>query len=61
MIKEVKWEKPNLPFLNLKNYWSALYNPRKIGGGTIVRDHRGNMTYAFIIAVRICTSNQAEI
>ena len=30
MIKEVKWEKPNLPLLKLNTDGSALNNPEKI-------------------------------
>ncbi|XP_015075597.1 uncharacterized protein LOC107019727 [Solanum pennellii] len=61
MVKEVKWEKPHQPFLKLKTDGSALDNPGKIGGGGIVRDHQGNMIYAFTIPLGIGTNNQAEI
>ena len=61
LIKEVKWEKSNLPLLKLNTDGCALNNPGKIGGGGIVIYHKGNMIYAFIIPQGIGTNNQAEI
>ena len=59
MVKEVTWEKPQQPFLNLNTDGSALNNPAKIGRGGIVRYYQGNMIYAFNIPLG--TNNQAEI
>lgn len=61
MIKEVKWEKPNQPFLKLNTNGSALDNHGKIERGGIVRDHRGNMIYTLTIPQGIGTNNQVEI
>lgn len=47
--------------MKLNTDGSALDNPRKIGGGGILRDYQGKMIYAFVIPLGIGTNNQAEI
>ena len=61
MVKQEKFDKPHQPFLNLNTDARELDNPEKIGGGRIVRDHQGNMIYAFTITLGIGTKNHAEI
>lgn len=40
---------------------SAIDNPGRIGAEGIIRDHRGNIIYAFATPLGVGTSNQAEI
>ncbi|KAH0713383.1 hypothetical protein KY290_008979 [Solanum tuberosum] len=61
MVKSVKWEKPSQPVFKLNTDSSALNNPRKIGGGGILRECQGNMVYAYTIPLGIGTNNQAEL
>ncbi|WMV30204.1 hypothetical protein MTR67_023589 [Solanum verrucosum] len=60
MVRIVEWEKPSQHFLQLDTDGSALSNPRKIGGGGILRDHQGKLIYAFVIPLGTGTNNQAE-
>ncbi|XP_015168633.1 uncharacterized protein [Solanum tuberosum] len=59
-IREVKWERPPDSIYKLNTDGSALNNPGKIGGGGILRDHQGQMVYAFTIALGMGTNNMAE-
>ncbi|XP_055800325.1 uncharacterized protein LOC129869710 [Solanum dulcamara] len=50
---------PNIVKLNTDG--SAIGNPGKIEAGGIVRDHKGNLIYAFASPLGVGTNNQAEV
>ncbi|WMV32723.1 hypothetical protein MTR67_026108 [Solanum verrucosum] len=57
----VMWKTPPPSRYKLNTDCSAIYNPRKIGGGGILRDDRGYIIYAFAIPFGEGTNNQAEV
>ncbi|XP_069150536.1 uncharacterized protein [Solanum lycopersicum] len=57
----VSWNKPQEGIYKLNTDGSALPNSGKIGGGGILRDHKGNLHYAFSIPFGLGTNNIAEI
>ncbi|WMV46072.1 hypothetical protein MTR67_039457 [Solanum verrucosum] len=59
-IWQISWEKPPQNILKLNTDGSALNNPGKIGGGGILRDHKGELVYAFSIPFGNGSNNQAE-
>ncbi|WMV30190.1 hypothetical protein MTR67_023575 [Solanum verrucosum] len=59
-IWQISWEKPPQNILKLNTDGSAHNNPGKIGGEGILRDHRGELVYAFSIPFGNGSNNQAE-
>ncbi|WMV32826.1 hypothetical protein MTR67_026211 [Solanum verrucosum] len=59
-IIQVNWKTPPTDNFKLNMDGSAMNNPGKIGGGGILRDHQGNMIYAFSIPLGIGSNNLAE-
>ncbi|KAH0695796.1 hypothetical protein KY289_013278 [Solanum tuberosum] len=59
-IWQISWRKPPQNILKLNTDGSALNNPGKIGGGGILRDHTGELVYAFTIPLGSGSNNQAE-
>ena len=57
----VSWRKPQEGIYKLNTDGSALPNSGKIGGGGILRDHKGNLIYAFSIPFGLGTNNIAEM
>ncbi|XP_069152146.1 uncharacterized protein [Solanum lycopersicum] len=57
----VSWKKPALDIYKLNTDGSALNTSFKIGGGGILRDHQGQIVYAFSIPFGCGTNNIAEI
>ena len=53
------WERPLTGIYKLNTDGSAMHN--QIGGRGILRDHQGNMTYAFTISFGFGTNYVAEI
>ncbi|XP_055803454.1 uncharacterized protein LOC129872506 [Solanum dulcamara] len=60
-VTQVKWLKPASNIVKLNTDGSAIGNPEKIGAGGIVRDHKGNLIYAFASPLGVGTNNQAEV
>lgn len=60
-VTSITWKKPAADFYKLNTDGSALQNPGSIGGGGILRDHHGNLIYAFSTPFGIGTNNQAEV
>lgn len=60
-VVQVIWKKPWTNILKLNTAGSAIDNPRKIGGGDILRDYQRRMIYAFATPLGIFSINQAEI
>ncbi|PHT55029.1 hypothetical protein CQW23_03515 [Capsicum baccatum] len=60
-VTSITWIKPAADFYKLNTDGSALQNPGSIGGGGILRDHHGNLIYAFSTPFGIGTNNQAEV
>jgi len=59
-ITQVNWKTPPTDIFKLNTDGSAMNNSGKIGGGGILRDHQGNMIYAFSIPLGIGSNNLAE-
>jgi len=57
----VIWKTPPIARYKLNTDGSALHNPGKIGGGSILRDSNGVIIYAFAIPLGEGTNNQAEV
>lgn len=45
--------------VKLNSDGSAITNPRKIGGGEVIRDHKGDIIYTYAAALGQGTNNQA--
>ncbi|WMV30199.1 hypothetical protein MTR67_023584 [Solanum verrucosum] len=60
-VTSVIWKTPPPNSYKLNTDGSALQNPGKIGGGGILRDEQGKITYAFALPLGEGTNNQAEI
>ncbi|WMV45625.1 hypothetical protein MTR67_039010 [Solanum verrucosum] len=54
-------DKPTMGVYKLNIDGSALTYPGKIGGGGILRDHQGNLVYAYVIPLGFGTNNKTEI
>ncbi|KAF3683772.1 putative replication protein B-like [Capsicum annuum] len=46
-VTPVYWSKPPCNMVKLNSDSSALYNPGKIGAGGVIRDHNGDLIYAY--------------
>ena len=57
----VSWRKPDDGIYKINTDGSALQESGNIGGGGIVRDHQGNLIYAFSLPFGLGTNNIAEI
>ena len=57
----VNWKKPHNGHYKLNTDGSAISSTGQIGGGGILRDHKGNIHYAFSIPLGLGTNNIAEI
>ncbi|XP_055826390.1 uncharacterized protein LOC129894767 [Solanum dulcamara] len=60
-VIKVVWIRPPPSIVKLNTDGSALDNPGKIGAGGILRDHKGNLIYAFATPLGHGTNNQAEV
>ena len=57
----VSWNKPIVGTYKLNTDGSTIHNTGKTGGGGILRDHQGNLIYAFAIPIDFGANNFAEI
>lgn len=60
-VTQVNWFKPPPSIVKLNTDRSALDNPGKIGAGGIIRNHKGNLIYAFATPLGLGSNNQAEV
>ncbi|XP_055814183.1 uncharacterized protein LOC129883575 [Solanum dulcamara] len=60
-VIQVKWNKPPPNFVKLNTYGSAINNPGRIGAGGILRDHKGELIYAYATPLGEGSNNQAEV
>lgn len=47
--------------IKLNSDGSDLSNPRRIGAGEVIRDHNGDLIYAYVASLGKETNNQAEV
>lgn len=47
--------------VKLNSYGSAITNPGKISAGGMIRDHKGDLIYAYAAPLGQGTNNQAEV
>ena len=57
----VSWNKPTVGTYKLNTDGSTIHNTGQTGGGGILRDHQGNLIYAFSIPFGFGTNKFAEI
>ncbi|WMV30206.1 hypothetical protein MTR67_023591 [Solanum verrucosum] len=60
-VTAVQWIKPPEKWVKLNTDGSALNNPGSIGAGGVLRNHRGELLFAFSVPLGEGTNNQAEV
>ena len=60
-VTMLQWKTPTAGKYKLNTDGSTLHNSGKTGGGGILRDHQGNLIYAFSLSFGIGTNNFAEL
>ncbi|WMV13663.1 hypothetical protein MTR67_007048 [Solanum verrucosum] len=60
-VTAVHWIKPPEKWVKLNTDGSALNNPGNIGAGGVLRNHKGELLFAFSVPLGEGTNNQAEV
>ncbi|WMV50079.1 hypothetical protein MTR67_043464 [Solanum verrucosum] len=60
-VTAVRWIKPPEKWVKLNTDGSALSNPGNIRAGGVLRNHKGELLFAFSVPLGEGTNNQAEV